>query len=333
MRRPVDRHPPRRQARRHVVRRRDPRAQDRLGGAKVGHLGTLDPFASGLLPLCIGEATKVARYLLLEEKAYEGRIRLGRETDTLDGTGTETGTAAVPAIDAATLERARTAFVGPQRQTPPMYSALKRDGVPLYKLARQGVEIEREARDITIHAIELRLVEPTAIDFAVRCSKGTYVRVCRRPRARARHRRASGTSAARRSAVRIEQARTPDALKNRARRLGADPDPRPSRASGASAGRAGDRRPPARAAGRLRESAGDDGEAALVLDEAARSRPSSMDDAARRRCARPPDRRCLSWLPCGRARVRYPRLTKRSERERNRRGTGWQCFKSAQRNS
>ena len=188
----------------------------RLGGAKVGHLGTLDPFASGLLPLCIGEATKVARYLLLEEKAYEGRIRLGRETDTLDGTGTETGTAGVPAIDAATLEQARTSFMGPQRQTPPMYSALKRDGVPLYKLARQGVEIEREPRDITIHAIELRLVEPTAIDFLVRCSKGTYIRVLAADLGRA-----LGTVAhlerLRRTAVgpfTIEEACTPETLKN-----------------------------------------------------------------------------------------------------------------------
>jgi len=133
----------------------------RLGGAKVGHLGTLDPFASGLLPLCIGEATKVARYLLLEEKAYEGRIRLGRATDTLDGTGTETGAAPVPMIDAPTLERVGATFVGPQRQTPPMYSALKRDGVPLYRLARQGVEVEREPRDITIHGLDLRLADPT----------------------------------------------------------------------------------------------------------------------------------------------------------------------------
>jgi tRNA pseudouridine55 synthase len=188
----------------------------RLDGAKVGHLGTLDPFASGLLPLCIGEATKVARYLLLEEKAYEGRIRLGRETDTLDGTGNDVAAAPVPAIDADTLEHARAGFVGPQRQTPPMYSALKRDGVPLYKLARKGVEVEREARDITIHALELRLVEPTAIDFVVRCSKGTYVRVLAADLGRA-----LGTVAhlerLRRTAVgpfAIEQARTPQTLEN-----------------------------------------------------------------------------------------------------------------------
>ena len=148
-----------------------------LGGSKVGHLGTLDPFASGLLPLCIGEATKVARFLLLEEKAYEGRIRLGRETDTLDRTGTTTGEAAVPPFDAAELARVRARFLGPQRQTPPMYSALKRDGVPLYRLARPGVEVERAERDITIHALELTAVDEGAIDFTVRCTKGTYVRV------------------------------------------------------------------------------------------------------------------------------------------------------------
>ena len=186
----------------------------RLGGSKVGHLGTLDPFASGLLPLCIGEATKVARYLLLEEKAYEGRIRLGRETDTLDRTGRDVATAPVPAVDPDVLARVGATFLGPQRQTPPMYSALKRDGVPLYRLARQGVEVEREARDITIHALELRLVEPTAIDFAVRCSKGTYIRVLAGDLGRA-----LGTVAhlerLRRTAVgpfRIADARTPDAL-------------------------------------------------------------------------------------------------------------------------
>jgi tRNA pseudouridine55 synthase len=244
----------------------------RLGGAKVGHLGTLDPFASGLLPLCIGEATKVARYLLLEEKAYEGRIRLGRETDTLDGTGTETGTAPVPAIDADTLDRVRGTFAGPQRQTPPMYSALKRDGVPLYRLARQGVEVERQARDITIHALELRLVEPTAIDFAVRCSKGTYVRVLAADLGRA-----LGTVAhletLRRTAVgpfKIEQARTPDALKNAAAGDWAL-IPIASALEGLRRVRLGGRGIAALRHGRqdvLRElPPGDDGEAALVLDE------------------------------------------------------------------
>jgi tRNA pseudouridine55 synthase len=186
----------------------------RLGSAKVGHLGTLDPFASGLLPLCIGDATKVARYLFLESKGYEGRIRLGTETDTLDRTGTLVGTAPVPEVTAADLARVGAAFTGPQRQTPPMYSALKRDGVPLYKLARKGVQVEREAREITIDALRLRLAEPGAIDFVVQCSKGTYVRVLA-----ADVGRALGTVAhlerLRRTVVgsfRVEDARTPDAL-------------------------------------------------------------------------------------------------------------------------
>jgi tRNA pseudouridine55 synthase len=187
----------------------------RLGRTKAGHLGTLDPFASGLLPLCLGEATKVARYLLLEEKAYEGRIRLGRETDTLDRTGTTTTTAPVPPLGDVDVERVRIAFTGPLRQTPPMYSALKRDGVPLYKLARRGVEVERTARDVVVHALELRLVEPHALDFVVRCSKGTYVRVLA-----ADVGRALGTVAhlerLRRTAVgpfRVDDASTPDALR------------------------------------------------------------------------------------------------------------------------
>lgn len=186
----------------------------RLGSAKVGHLGTLDPFASGLLPLCIGEATKVARYLFLEDKGYEGTIRLGVETDTLDRTGAPVATAPVPALGPTDLERVRAAFTGPQRQTPPMYSALKRDGVPLYKLARKGVEVERAPRDVTIGTLELRLVEPTAINFVVRCTKGTYVRVLAADMGRA-----LGTVAhlerLRRTVVgafRVEDARTPAAL-------------------------------------------------------------------------------------------------------------------------
>lgn len=186
----------------------------RLGGAKVGHLGTLDPFASGLLPLCIGEATKVARYLLLEAKAYEGRIRLGTETDTLDRTGTAVATAPVPAVGAADLARLEVAFTGPQRQTPPMYSALKQGGVPLYKLARKGVDVERAPREITITTLALTAAEPGAIDFTLQCSKGTYVRVLAADLGRA-----LGTVAhlerLRRTMVgdfRVADALTPDAL-------------------------------------------------------------------------------------------------------------------------
>lgn len=186
----------------------------RLGGAKVGHLGTLDPFASGLLPLCIGDATKVARYLLLENKAYAGVARLGVTTDTLDRTGTVTERMPVPQLTEADVAAVAARFTGPQRQTPPMYSALKRDGVPLYKLARRGVEVERAPRQIDIHEFVAHLVEPDAIEFAVRCSKGTYVRVLA-----ADVGRALGTVAhlerLRRTSVgsfRVEDARTPQTL-------------------------------------------------------------------------------------------------------------------------
>ena len=149
----------------------------RLGGAKVGHLGTLDPFASGLLPLCVGEATKVARYLLLERKAYTGTIRLGVETDTLDRTGQVTSTAAVPPLSPQGVAAAAARFVGRQHQVPPMFSALKREGVPLYKLARRGIAVERAAREIEIGRFDVTLHDAERLEFAVECSKGTYVRV------------------------------------------------------------------------------------------------------------------------------------------------------------
>jgi tRNA pseudouridine55 synthase len=149
----------------------------RFGRAKVGHLGTLDPFASGLLPLCLGEATKVARYLLAEHKAYDGTIRLGTATDTLDREGTTVEARAVPPLDQSALDAVATRFLGRQRQVPPMFSALKRGGVPLYKLARRGIEVAREARDVEVTRFTLRLVAPDCVDFSVACSKGTYVRV------------------------------------------------------------------------------------------------------------------------------------------------------------
>jgi tRNA pseudouridine55 synthase len=149
----------------------------RLARSKVGHLGTLDPFASGLLPLCLGEATKVARYLLAEHKAYDGTIRLGTATDTLDREGATVETQAVPALDAAALDALAARFVGRQQQVPPMFSALKRGGVPLYKLARKGIEVEREPRDVEITRFSLAAVAADRIEFSVACSKGTYVRV------------------------------------------------------------------------------------------------------------------------------------------------------------
>jgi tRNA pseudouridine55 synthase len=144
---------------------------------KVGHLGTLDPFATGLLPLCLGEATKIAQFLNTADKRYEGVIRLGSATDTGDRTGRPIRTAAVPDLAAADLDGLARRFSGELLQTPPMYSALKRDGVPLYRLARQGVEVERTARPVRIDRLELRLEGRGQLRFTVACSKGTYVRV------------------------------------------------------------------------------------------------------------------------------------------------------------
>ncbi len=145
---------------------------------KIGHTGTLDPMATGVLPLCIGEGTKVAGYLLAEDKAYEGEFLLGVETDTLDREGEVTARhpelAAV--ISLADVEAAMENFRGAIEQVPPMYSALKKDGQRLHKLARQGIEVEREARSITVHSFELLSFSEGRGRFAVSATKGTYVR-------------------------------------------------------------------------------------------------------------------------------------------------------------
>ncbi len=146
-------------------------------GCKTGHLGTLDPFASGVLPLCLGEATKIAQFLNTVDKEYAGVIRLGIETDTGDPTGTVTATGHVPQLSAATLSRLAEQLCGESLQMPPMYSAIKRRGVPLYKLARQGISVERQPRPIRIHALELTDVGDGNVSFCVACSKGTYIRV------------------------------------------------------------------------------------------------------------------------------------------------------------
>jgi len=144
---------------------------------KIGHLGTLDPFASGLLPLCIGTGTKIAQFLMAEQKAYAGTIRLGVETDTMDATGVVTRTAPLAYYGEAVLEAIRERFLGESWQTPPMYSALKRDGSPLYKLARRGIVVEREPRKICIERFSLVPLELGLLGFSLTCSKGTYVRV------------------------------------------------------------------------------------------------------------------------------------------------------------
>ncbi len=148
-----------------------------LAVKKIGHLGTLDPFASGLLPLCLGAGTKLSPFLMAEQKAYTGTLQLGVETDTLDCTGTVTRTAPVPDCPPLRLRAIERQFMGDSWQTPPMYSALKRKGVPLYKLARQGIEVAREPRRVHISHLALTRGEPPAIHFSVSCSKGTYIRV------------------------------------------------------------------------------------------------------------------------------------------------------------
>jgi tRNA pseudouridine55 synthase len=147
------------------------------GRTKVGHLGTLDPFASGLLPLCLGEATKIAQFLNAADKRYEGIIRLGWATDTGDRTGRPVREAPACDPDRARLAAVAARFTGELLQTPPMYSALKRDGVPLYRLARRGVEVERQPRPIRIDVLALEPAGEGRLRFAVACSKGTYVRV------------------------------------------------------------------------------------------------------------------------------------------------------------
>ena len=151
------------------------RARRALRAEKGGHTGTLDPLASGLLPLCFGEATKFASDLLDADKSYAATIRLGINTDTGDAEGEAVLTRDV-AVDRAMLDAVLAEFRGPIAQIPPMYSALKRDGRPLYDYARQGIHVERAARHITIHTLDVTAFEGTTLSIAVRCSKGTYIR-------------------------------------------------------------------------------------------------------------------------------------------------------------
>jgi tRNA pseudouridine55 synthase len=144
---------------------------------KVGHGGTLDPFASGVLPICIGEGTKVLPFLLDADKAYEAVVRFGVETDTLDRTGQTVAEHSIASLSAASVEAALAGFRGPIAQVPPMYSALKRDGRPLYSYARAGETVERAARTVTIHDLAMVAFDlPDRAHLRIRCSKGTYIR-------------------------------------------------------------------------------------------------------------------------------------------------------------
>jgi tRNA pseudouridine55 synthase len=147
-----------------------------LGAKKVGHLGTLDPFASGLLLLGINEGTKVADIFLGAPKSYRGIMVLGVETDSQDATGTVVQVRPVPTLGEAELRDLEQQFCGDLRQVPPMFSALKREGVPLYRLARQGKEVPREPRSIRIEKLRLDKLGKDEIEINLTCSRGTYVR-------------------------------------------------------------------------------------------------------------------------------------------------------------
>jgi tRNA pseudouridine55 synthase len=143
---------------------------------KIGHAGTLDPMATGLLIMLIGRATRVSQYLISLDKEYEGTIELGKTTDSQDADGQVMETRPVPPLTEAEVRAALQGFLGDQYQTPPMFSAIKVGGVALYKKARKGQEIEREPRFIRVMAWDLVRFAPPHIEFRLRCSKGTYVR-------------------------------------------------------------------------------------------------------------------------------------------------------------
>ena len=143
---------------------------------KAGHTGTLDPFATGLLPICFGEAAKFARFMLDAEKAYRATLKLGQKSSTGDTEGEIVETRAV-AVDRDKVDAILAKFLGAQTQIPPMHSALKRDGVPLYKLARQGLVVERAARDITVQKLLAVSLEGDELVIDTLVSKGTYIRV------------------------------------------------------------------------------------------------------------------------------------------------------------
>jgi tRNA pseudouridine55 synthase len=147
-----------------------------LNAKKAGHTGTLDPFATGLLPLCFGEATKFSQDLLESDKTYETTVHLGIKTNTGDTEGEMIETRDVT-VSLAQIEAVLPRFRGPIMQVPPMYSALKRDGKAYYEYAREGITLEREARAVTIHELELISFESPFLKLRVKCSKGTYIRV------------------------------------------------------------------------------------------------------------------------------------------------------------
>ena len=148
----------------------------RFGIKKVGHCGTLDPNATGLLIIVLGRGTKLSEKLMGDDKVYEGTMKFGEATDSYDADGEITSTQPVPPLTLEQLNEAAAAFVGDLMQTPPMVSAIKKDGVPLYKLARKGIEVAREPRLVHIYNFRFTNYEPPLGRFRIACTKGTYVR-------------------------------------------------------------------------------------------------------------------------------------------------------------
>ena len=146
------------------------------GVRKVGHAGTLDPMATGVLLLCLGQATRVSEYLMDSDKVYLARIRLGITTDTYDADGQVTSQADATGVSRGDLERELARLVGRLEQTPPMYSAVKHEGVPLYRIARRGKTVERQPRPVEVQAVDLIKWSPPEAEIRIQCGKGTYVR-------------------------------------------------------------------------------------------------------------------------------------------------------------
>lgn len=152
------------------------RLRRKLAMKRIGHAGTLDPMATGLLIILVGKATRISQYLTNLDKEYEGTIELGKVTNSQDADGEVLETRPVPPLTAEQVRASMQTFLGDQYQTPPMFSAIKVGGVPLYKLARKGEEVAREPRFIRVAGYELTRFAPPHLDFRLRCSKGTYVR-------------------------------------------------------------------------------------------------------------------------------------------------------------
>ena len=151
-------------------------ARRALNTKKIGHCGTLDPNATGLLIIVLGRGTKLSERLMGDDKVYEGTVKFGETTDSYDSDGQMTASLPVPPMTLAELDEAAASFIGDIKQVPPMVSAIKKGGVPLYKLARKGVEVEREPRLVHVHNFRFtEYTEPFA-KFRVACTKGTYVR-------------------------------------------------------------------------------------------------------------------------------------------------------------